>query len=193
MNKKTIIIYISVALALVIVAFGLTYAYFSANVKNNDQAEETEILSGNLDIEFQTSQWINNTNMMLVNDENKDTEAEKAIFTVKNIGNVKSNYELYLTDIEISDNFKNSRYFKWELVITDGATNQNTTYTGNFSGVNNGRLKLTPSAKTINVGNNIDNCVLKVWLSNDPENNQLDLFNGNFQGRVELVAVAIAG
>lgn len=193
MNKKTIIIYISVALALVIVAFGLTYAYFSANVKNNDQAEETEILSGNLDIEFQTSQWINNTNMMLVNDENKDTEAEKAIFTVKNVGNVKSNYELYLTDIEISDNFKNSQYFKWELVITDGATNQNTTYTGNFSGVSNGRLKLTPSAKTINVGNNIDNCVLKVWLSNDPENNQLDLFNGNFQGRVELVAVAIAG
>lgn len=193
MNKKTIIIYISVALALVIVAFGLTYAYFSANVKNNDQAEETEILSGNLDIEFQTSQWINNTNMMLVNDENKDTEAEKAIFTVKNVGNVKSNYELYLTDIEISDNFKNSNYFKWELVITDGATNQNTTYTGNFSGVSNGRLKLTPSAKTINVGNNIDNCVLKVWLSNDPENNQLDLFNGSFQGRVELVAVAIAG
>ena len=193
MNKKTIIIYVSVAIALLIVAFGLTYAYFSANVKNNDQAEETEIISGNLDIEFQTSQWINNTNMMLINDSDKNTEADKAIFTVKNIGNVKSNYELYLTDIEISDNFKNSNYFKWELVITDGATNQDVTYTGNFSGVSNGRLKLTPTAKTINVGNSIDNCVLKVWLSNDPDNNQLDLFNGSFQGRVELVAVAIAG
>ena len=179
MDKKVVIKYVVIVVVLVLVTAGLTYAYFTVGV-NNSSAQENEIISGNLDIEFQTSQWINNENMLLINEATeKETKAEKALFTVKNIGNVKAAYDIYLTDVVVSNNLKASTDFKWELVITDGTTNTNTTYSGNFTGVSDGRLKLTTNPKNINVSNNTDSCVLKIWLANDPENSQLGLLNGS--------------
>ena len=91
-------------------------------------------------------------------------------------------YNLYLTELTISDNFK-SKYFKWELL-----KNGTTLYSGNFTNAITGEdYLLTSSPQTLEVSKT-DNYILRIWLENDLQVNQIDLTNGTFSGKVKLIA-----
>ena len=48
-NKKELVIYVLVALVLLSITFGISYAYFTATVTGNNSATETRITAGIFD------------------------------------------------------------------------------------------------------------------------------------------------
>ena len=86
-------------------------------------------------------------------------------------------YNIFITELNISDNLKSS-YLKWSLYNGDTSV-----ASGTFENIG---TKTTLNLKeniTINKGST-DSYVLYIWLSNDPVNNQTQLLNGSFSGKV---------
>lgn len=190
LSIKSVLIYVGIALLLVSLSFGLSYAYFTTTVTGNDDAKPTRVLSGTLSVDFTITDRINNSNIMLIQDSDRTTMAESVPFTVTNNGNVDGTYIVYLSDMTISNNLK-SEDFKWELV-----KNNTITYTGDFTSAVNGELfpltsttqidgSLSPVAQNIAV-NDTDSYVLRVWLS-ETEADQTNLLGGNFTGKVDVI------
>lgn len=179
--KKNIVFYICIVVILISAAFYFSYAYMTATV--NGTANATNINAGTLTVDFATSAYISNTNLLLINDTDRATKADKTSFTVSNSGNVSANYVLSLTELTISDNFKSS-YFKWELLKNGTAI-----YSGNFtSAVTGTEFTLTSSAQTIAVSAT-DSYVLRIWLS-ESGTDQTSLTNGSFSAKVKMTATA---
>lgn len=177
------VFYISLVILLVSFAFHFSYAYMTATVLGNDTATPTAINAGTLTVDFATSAYIDNTNLLLINDSDEATKAEKTTFTVKNSGNITAKYTLDLTELTISDNFK-STYFKWDLLKNGTSIN-----TGNFTTAVTGTdFTITPSNQTITVGTT-DTYELRIWLS-ESGTDQLSLTNGTFNAKVRMTAVS---
>jgi cell division protein FtsL len=182
MNKRNTVFYLSLVVIIISIAFSLSYAYMSAKVTGNDTATKTTISSANLDIDFTTSEYINNSKLSLISDSDVATKADKTTFTVANTkATTTVNYDLTLTEVAISDNLKSSD-FKWELLKNDVSLSN-----GNFSTAITGTdITLTPSAQSITVGTT-DSYVLRIWLS-ETNKDQLALTNGTFSAKVKLTA-----
>ena len=193
-DKKSVTLYVLVALFLVSISFGVSYAYFTASVTGNDTAKQTKVTAGTLGVSFDVTDKITNNNIMLIKDADRATKAESLTFSVANNGNLAGQYLIYLTDLSISNNLK-SADFKWELI-----KNGTTTYSGNFTTATNGVLfpltsvteagSLTPANQQIAVGST-DNYVLRVWLSETQED-QTSLLGGTFSGKVKMISTVAA-
>ena len=187
-NKKTIektalIIGIIVIITAVI---GLTYSFFTIVISGNDEATSTLVTTGVLDIEFTTSEYINNPNMMLIAPANFFTEADKSVFTVKNSSSatIPAKYAIYLTDISISSNFK-SADLVWQL--RQGGT---TVANGDFSsiGANTEILIYNNSGSGISLPlGNTHEWTLYLGLV-ETSSDQSSLYNGNISLKVKVVA-----
>src|SRR5574344_18938 len=182
MKKRNLILYLSIVVILICIAFSASYAYFTATITGNDTAKTTQVTSGTLDIDFTTSAYISNSNLFLIDDADKATKADATTFTVANSnGNVSGKYNLVLTELAISDNLK-SQYFKWELLKNDTAINN-----GDFtSAVTGTDFNLTSTSQTIAV-NSTDSYILRIWLS-ESNTNQISLTSGSFSAKVKMVA-----
>ena len=89
---------------------------------------------------------------------------------------------LFVKKVFLIFHFK-SKYFKWELL-----KNGTTLYSGNFTNAITGEdYLLTSSPQTLEVSKT-DNYILRIWLENDLQVNQIDLTNGTFSGKVKLIA-----
>ena len=176
------VLYLSITIILISVAFVISYAFFTANILGNDTATKTNVTTGTLNIDFATSAYINNTNLFLIADSDAATKADTTNFTVANTsGNVTGKYTLSLTELTISDNFKSSD-FKWQLL-----KNGTELTSGNFlSALTGTDFNLTTSNQTINVGQT-DTYILRVWLSESGQD-QLTLTNGTFSAKVKMTA-----
>ena len=194
LDKKSIIIYIAVALFLILLSFGVSYAYFTVAVSGNETATQSKITTGTLKVDFAITDKINNANIMLIKDSDRATKAESVPFSVTNSGNITGQYLIYLTDVNISNNLK-STDFKWELI-----KNGTTTYSGDFSTAVNGTLfpltsvtqsgSVTPVNQAILV-NATDNYVLRVWLS-ETQADQTSLLGGTFSAKVQMISTSQA-
>ena len=185
MKKHNIIFYISIIIILVTLAFCLSYAYLIAIVKGNTTATKTQAQAGSIKVEFSTSDYINNTSLMLIQDAERATKAEISKFSLSNTSTnaITTRYDIYLTNLTISDNFK-STYFKWELLKNDTILDS-----GNFTTAVTGTdFKLNTTTQTI-TASSIDNYILRIWLS-ESGTNQLSLTNGNFAAKVKIISVA---
>lgn len=183
--KKHIVLYISIVLIIITVTFTISYAFFQTIISGNDTAKKTEATTGNLAIDFTTSQYINDTNLMLIQDADRAAKAPYTTFTIKPTSdtNVASQYNLYLTDINISDNLK-SADFKWEII--KGSTTINS---GNYLNATSGTdLLLTSTPIDLSATSTGDTWIFRTWLSETNED-QLSLTNGTFSARVKVVAV----
>ena len=187
-TKETVkhtILYISIALILITTAFTASRAFYLAKINVTDTINPSTVTNANLDIEFLTSQYINEPSMMLINDADRQNSTAYTNFTItsKSTSTMKANYTLYLTDFTISTNFI-SEDFKWELT-KKGDSGETTIATGNFSNAVSGKdYTLTTDEITISPSET-QQYVFRIWLSY-ADRDQSNLLEGSFSGKIGL-------
>lgn len=182
---KHVILYISITLLLITVTFSASRAYYLARITVTDKINDTSITNANLDIDFLTSQYINEPKLMLINDSDREASAPYTSFAItsKSTSTISADYTLYLTDFTISDNFV-SNDFKWELARKNDS-GETQVATGNFANAVTGEdYTLTTASITI-APQDTHQYIFRIWLSYT-DKDQANLLNGSFSGKIAL-------
>lgn len=172
--------------SLVVLTFSVSYAYFSMDVTTSGNVSST-VYSGNMQIDFTSTDSINVQNLNLTKAADVDTKAPQTTFTVKQKEGATgtAQYYVYLVGLEISESLKNSADFKWKLT-KDGDSKS---YSGTFSSASattNGTLLLTSEVQSL-ATTATDSWTLRIWIE-ETSADQSSLYNAQFSGKVRVVA-----
>lgn len=167
--------------SLFFLSFSASYSYFTItpNITSSEEDRTTNVTTDYLDVNFTTSSYINNDNLVLIKPENVATQAERTTFNIGKKDGITYNikYNIYLTDITISDNMK-TEDFKWELLQNDSPV-----YSGTFVNAETGKdLMLTTNPLVLSTETNA-NYELRIWLE-ETDIDQSELFNGSVSAKV---------
>ncbi|HCY44091.1 MAG TPA: hypothetical protein DHU33_01545 [Firmicutes bacterium] len=110
-DKKIIILSIVGVLLLVSIVVATSYAYFVANVSGNKDANNVVVTNGVMSLEYSDGDEITLANAVPGNSVTKT-------FTVKNTGNVSTNYTIYFS--ELSNKFVDKTDLVYTLTSSDG-------------------------------------------------------------------------
>ena len=113
-DKKIIILSIVGVLMLVSIVVATSYAYFVANVTGNKDTNNVVITNGVMALEYTDGDEITLANAVPGSSVTK-------IFTVKNTGNVSTNYTIYFS--ELSNKFVDKNDLVYTLTSSDGGKN----------------------------------------------------------------------
>lgn len=170
-------------MSLFVLSFSASYSYFSVtpNYATDEEERTTVVTTDYLDVNFTTSQYINNTNLLLVKPESVVNDAEKTTFNIakKNGSTYNIKYNIYLTDLVISDNMKTAD-FKWDL-LQNGVS----IYSGNFVGASTGDIFMLTAEPLLLSNETSASYELRVWLE-ETDSDQSSLFNGSFKAKVGI-------
>ena len=198
-KKRVILGSLIIVVSIVIIGLSLSYAYYINTIREtNADNQGASLTSGNLSMDFTTSQNINATSASLINDadilseENNNYTAFSISFAEDNTVS-EATYNIYLTDISMTENFKSS-YVKWALyradntLVTQGDFS-NVTLNGTGSGTHNAS-DITLASESITSVEGTKSYKLYIWLSNDSQTNQIDLLNGSLSAKVGFRATS---
>ena len=110
-DKKILILSIVGVLMLVSIVVATSYAYFIANVTGNKDTNNVVVTNGVMSLEYKDGDEINLANAVPGNSVTKT-------FTVKNTGNVATNYTIYFS--ELSNKFVDKTDLVYTLTSSDG-------------------------------------------------------------------------
>ena len=110
-DKKIIILSIVGVLLLVSIVVATSYAYFTANVTGNKDTNNVVVTNGVMALEYKDGDEINLANAIPGSSVSKT-------FTVKNTGNVATNYTIYFS--ELSNKFVDKTDLVYTLTSSDG-------------------------------------------------------------------------
>ena len=110
-DKKIIILSIVGVLLLVSIVVATSYAYFVANISGNKDTNNVVITNGVMALEYKDGDAINLGNAIPGSSVSKT-------FTVKNTGNVSTNYTIYFS--ELSNKFVDKTDLVYTLTSSDG-------------------------------------------------------------------------
>ena len=113
-DKKIIILSIVGVLLLVSIVVATSYAYFTANVTGNKDTNNVVVTNGVMALEYKDGDEITLANAVPGNSVTKT-------FTVKNTGNVATNYTIYFS--ELSNKFVDKTDLVYTLTSSDGGKN----------------------------------------------------------------------
>ena len=113
-NKHFFILSIIGSLLLVSIAIATSYAYFVANVSGNKDTNNVVVTNGVMALEYSDGDEITLANAVPGNSVTKT-------FTVKNTGNVATNYTIYFS--ELSNKFVDKTDLVYTLTSSDGGKN----------------------------------------------------------------------
>ena len=113
-DKKVLILSIVGVLMLVSIAIATSYAYFTATVFGNKDTNNVVITNGVMSLEYQDGDEITLDNAIPGSSVTKT-------FTVKNTGNVATNYTIYFS--ELSNKFVDKTDLVYTLTSSDGGKN----------------------------------------------------------------------
>ena len=113
-DKKIIILSIVGVLMLVSIVVATSYAYFTANVSGNKDTNNVVVTNGVMALEYKDGDEINLANAIPGSSVSKT-------FTVKNTGNVSTNYTIYFS--ELSNKFVDKTDLVYTLTSSDGGKN----------------------------------------------------------------------
>ena len=113
-DKKIIILSIVGVLMLVSIVVATSYAYFVANVSGNKDTNNVVVTNGVMALEYKDGDAINLGNAIPGSSVSKT-------FTVKNTGNVSTNYTIYFS--ELSNKFVDKTDLAYTLTSSDGGKN----------------------------------------------------------------------
>ncbi len=113
-DKKIIILSIVGVLLLVSIVVATSYAYFVANISGNKDTNNVVITNGVMALEYKDGDEITLANAVPGNSVTKT-------FTVKNTGNVSTNYTIYFS--ELSNKFVDKTDLVYTLTSSDGGKN----------------------------------------------------------------------
>lgn len=182
MKKKGIINGIIVVIMIVAIGIGIatSYAYFTSNITGQDTETNFKVRAANFDVDFITSKYINISNALPISHDEIETKAAHTDFNVSVSNNDSIKYDIFLSNISISNNLKVAD-FKWELLSNNSLLNS-----GDFSEIgDNTELQLNQTNITLATGSN--NYVFRVWIENS-SNDQSSLLNGSFGGKIKISA-----
>lgn len=170
----------------------LSYAYFSMNFEKNKENTKANVIAGKLDVVFETSEYISNSDVWLVNDADIFTDADKSVFTVKRSESSTVEdvyYNIYIDELEITENLKDEDV-KWRLYNVENPTSETLSIAeGNFNNIGNITNIQLNQARIYLPKNTTHTYTLYMWFSNDENVNQLELLNGNLNCRIKLLAI----
>ena len=169
---------------------GLSFAFFSI-VFHDDDKTSTEVVSGLLSVQFTTDEYIDNIDMLPINDDEIFENNDVSVFSIQRASNNTTDdvyYNIYLEDIEITDNYK-SQYIKWRLYNeTNPGSSSIPISEGNFSGIGNNTTMQLNNQKISLPKNVTHNYTLYVWISNYPVN-QSELLEGSLSAKIKIDAI----
>ena len=113
-DKKIIILSIVGFLLLVSIVIATSYAYFVANISGNKDTNNVVVTNGVMALEYKDGDAINLGNAIPGSSVSKT-------FTVKNTGNVSTNYTIYFS--ELSNKFVDKTDLVYTLTSSDGGKN----------------------------------------------------------------------
>ena len=113
-DKKIIILSIVGVLLLVSIVVATSYAYFVANISGNKDTNNVVVTNGVMALEYKDGDEITLANAVPGNSVTKT-------FTVKNTGNVSTNYTIYFS--ELSNKFVDKTDLVYTLTSSDGGKN----------------------------------------------------------------------
>ena len=113
-NKKILILSIIGVLLLASIGIAVSYAYFNASVSGNPTTNNVVINNGVMSLEYKDGDEINLANAVPGSSVTKT-------FTVKNTGNVATNYTIYFS--ELSNKFVDKTDLVYTLTSSDGGKN----------------------------------------------------------------------
>ena len=178
-NKAFIFPWVILVTLTVVMAFGLTYAYFDY-ITDSEGESSTRVTATDLHVNL-SNPTVNLSTLNPIYDDYKDTQANLFTFSLSNTSRkLDGCVDLYLYFTSISDGFK-SADIKWELVNNT----LNTITTGNFSNVVDGRLLLKEN-QNIPI-NTTYSYTLKIWYSFARNRNQVPA-SGSVNAKLTSIA-----
>lgn len=190
-EKSNIVISIAFVLCLLLLGISATYAFFTRRVETTGERTEGSVISGVLDIDFNTNEYIYNENTQLINDSEKYDKADKTVFSIQRnstatVDNIA--YNLYLDIIELPNELK-SKYVKWELYDTN---NPDSTIKpiaeGNFDNIGDVKEIQLNQTRIDLPKNENHNYTLYMWLSYSDTELQNDFLQKELQVKVTVKA-----
>lgn len=199
--KVTILGSLILVMAFVIIGISVSFAYYT-NAIREEGDRAVSIQSGGLTMNFETAadKYITATSSSLISEAdilNSDNYTEFSIdFPSENNAN-KASYNLFLTNIKLTSNYKSSDV-KWALY---DASNTRVNY-GDFSSVTLGASETSGDYTLYNVDNipilneteitkgTTVSYKLYVWLNSNPTKGQNNLLNGKITARVGFRGVS---
>lgn len=183
MKKRIILSSLIIVMSIVIIGISLSYAYYLNTIQEiNPSNQGTRVTSGELTMNFTTTQYINANSAGLINDADVTSDADYTSFSVtlpSNSDAASATYSLYLTELTITNNLK-SKYVKWALYNASGTSR---IATGTFENAATGTNLTLQDGISISRGET-DSYRLYIWLSNDDNVNQIDLLDGSLSAKV---------
>ncbi len=206
-NKRQVTKVFILVVALMVIAFSGTYAYFNNTFVGSPST--TTATSGVFDIEssLETVSAIQNRRMALihVNDtqDQRDELADKLTFTVTSTekSTVDGEFNLFLKDIKLTKNLY-TKYLKWELLKGNEIISQGDFENAERDGiaVEGEEDKAVTDVKEFQLNtkalslpkNKTQTFTFRMYLLDDPNKNQIKLTDGSFNGRLYLEAVPVS-
>lgn len=176
------------ALSLFVLSFSVSYSFFTTVPQiNNPENATSHVTTDYLDFDFGTTEYINNTDMTLIKSANVAAEADKTIFNVarKAGSRYEIKYNIYLTDLTISDNLK-SEDFKWDLL-----QNGTSIYSGNFASAESNEIFMLTAEPLLTNNDASKSYELRIWLE-ETDKDQIGLLNGTFSAKVGIDVYTVA-
>ena len=171
---------------------GLSYAYFSISFEKNKENTKANVVAGKLDVDFETSEYISNSSVWLINDTDIFTDADKSVFTVKRseastVDDVY--YNIYIDELEITENLKHADV-KWRLYNVINPTSETEAVAeGNFENIKDITSIQLNQARIHLSKEETHTYSLYMWFSNKENENQIELLNGTLKCKIKLLAV----
>ena len=180
-NKAFIFPWVILVGVVVILASGLTYAYFDF-VADSENESSMKITATDLKINL-SNPTVDLSDMMPIYDDYKDTKANTFTFTMSNTSKKLSGcVDLYLNITSITPELKNSD-FKWELKNTT----TNTTSSGDFTTIDESNRLLLKANENISIGATYS-YTLKIWLSYDDNKDQSYVQGASMSSKIMSIA-----
>lgn len=191
-TKRIVLSSLIIVVAVVIIGLSIAYAYYVNSVQNGGGNNSTTISSGALEMSIVTNQYINVNSATLINDTDVINSGAYTQFSILIDDNSveEAKYTINLTILGISTNFSESSYVKWALYQCDnsdcGSFTGAAIANGDFYGKSTGVM---PLAENITINDEETHYYrLYIWLSNDPDNNQVGLLEGTLEAQVGFSA-----
>jgi len=169
-----------VLIVVIISLLGFSYAwYVASNVQTSIGLKTSS--NDKISVKFTTGEYINTSVGIPILDSEVADKAGKNTFTIiaKDTMTSKANYNIYIDEISIADELKNTTDFRWEILKDGTKVNE-----GDFSTVENNRINLYTTSLTLNT-TTPDSYELRVWLREN-NGNQNALMGKNFTGRIKV-------
>lgn len=176
-NKKEITKIAFLAVILLTIVLGTSYAFFTIFI---DNGTESEIVAGTFNVKFYEGRNINLTNASPMSDE-EGLATDGYTFTIENTGTINANYNVSLEEKTATGNTLDKKYIKYSVKVGDGDWSTPRILGDNQNGmlINNGELSATP-------GENQVKYEIKLWLREDADNSAQ---GKNFSARLVVSGV----